>query len=119
MSFFRRKTFDERLEELAASERSGERELETLGKIKEIWKPITSRRAGDKFISSFEGEKPKSLHKSFLWDWDRAGTEERQSEVFSSYLNKMTYSPELGYSKRSAGERLISWLAKRDEEEVS
>jgi len=117
--FFKGKDLVERLSRVEASKERGERELETLRQRKEVWKPVTTRRASGSYISTFEGEKPKSLHKAFLWDWDKATTEEEQNEVFKHYVNRMTYSPEYGYTKETAGKRLMSWLVSRDKEEVS
>ena len=119
MRFFMGRDLEERLSRVEASKERGERELETLRQRKEVWKPVTARKATGSYISTFEGEKPKTLRESFLWDHDRATTEEEQYEVFKHYVDKMTFSRERGFTKETAGKRLMSWLAKRDKEEVS
>jgi len=112
---FRKSELERLTEKRERAEASAEEARERVG----TWPKVQLRRAPTGFLTRFEGEeKPTGGWRSqFKWYWKQAGTEEDQQEVFKHYLNKLTYSPDLGYNKETAGKALMSEIARVNREE--
>ena len=82
------------------------------------WPKVTLAKVTPGYLGRFEGERePRNWIQSFEHDWKQAGSEEGQQEVFKHYLDKLTFSQELGYNRESAGRKLMGILARMRKEE--
>lgn len=86
------------------------------------WPKVTLMpRGAPSYLTGYVGEREHptgSWKQQLRWDWLQASDEEAQQEVFKHYLNKLTYSQDLGYNKESAGRAIMSEIARMTREET-
>ena len=117
------KLFD-RERRLRGLERETERRrgrLEVLEEEIKMWPPARSKFPSGGYPTGYgfgEEERPTSWRKAFIWEWERAGSEEEQNEVFAKYVRKLYTNPTLGFTKESAARRLLSVLASKQRGEL-
>jgi len=117
MAFFDRES---RLRRLEREAEVGERELRILKEEVKMWPPARARMPSGGYPSRYEFgevEKPTSWPKAFIWEWEKASSEEEQNEVFARYVSKLYHSPTLGFTKETAARRLLSVLAQKEKRE--
>ena len=111
MGLFDRESRLRRFEE-EAKERAGR--LEVLEAEVKMWPPARTKKLTERYMIGFGEGKPTSWPKAFVWEWKRAGGEEEQDAVFKKYVDRLTFSPQFGFTKETATRRLLSALAKEE-----
>jgi len=95
-----------------------DRELELAERKRKAWKPLKKELTRESSLpfGDMGEERHVSWPKAFVWEWTNASSEEEQMEVFKKYVNRLTYSQQMGFTKETAAKRLLSILARQEKE---